>query len=49
MDKIMKNKKCVELVTSLSLSCKICLDKFIYWSDTLNLKGKEKTAKYSTS
>ena len=30
MDKIMKNKKGVELVTSLSLSCKICLDKFIF-------------------
>ena len=43
MDRIMKNKKVVELVTSLSLSCKICLDKFIFWSDPLNLKtGKER-------
>ena len=39
----MKNKKGVELVTSLSLSFKICLDKFIFWSDPLILKaGKER-------
>ena len=38
MDKIMKNKRGVELVTSLSLSCKICLDKFDFWPDPLNLK-----------
>ena len=58
MGKIMKNKKAVELVTSLSLSCKICLGKFIFWSDPLtedgNLKsedwkGKKKPAKYSSS
>ena len=43
-----ENKKGVELVTSLSLSCKTCLDKFIFWSDPLNLKTverKEKTSK----
>ena len=52
MEKIMKYKKGVELVTSLSLSCKICLDKSISWSDPLNLKTvqrKGKPAKYSTS
>ena len=36
-------KKGVELVTNLSLSFKICLDKFIFWCDPLNLKtGKER-------
>ena len=45
--KIMKNKKGVELVTSLSLSCKICLDKFIFWSDPLNLKTVERKGKTS--
>ena len=54
MDKIMKNKKGVEVVTSLSSSCEICLDKFIFGPDPLNLKtverkGKENSAKYSTS
>ena len=33
-----ENKKGVELVTILSMSCKICLDKFIFWSAPLNLK-----------
>ena len=43
MDKLMKNKKGVELVTSLSLSCKTFLEKFFFWSDSLNLKiGKER-------
>ena len=45
MDKIMKNKKGVELITSLSLSCKICSDKFISWSDPLNLKTVERKGK----
>ena len=38
-------KNGAELVTSLSLSCKICLDKFIFWSDPLNLKNVEKERK----
>ena len=44
-------KKGVELVSSLSLSCKICLDKLIFWSGLWSgdCKGKEKAAKYSTS
>ena len=41
----MKNKKGVELVTSLSLSCKTCLDKFIFWSNPLNLKTVEREGK----
>ena len=45
MDKIMKNKKGAELVTSLSLSCKTCLDKFIFGSDPLNLKTVERKGK----
>ena len=52
IDKIMENKKGMELVTSLSLSCKTCLEKFICWSDPLNLqlwKGKETSGKYSIS
>ena len=40
-------KQGVELVTSLSLSCKICLDKFIFWSDPLNLKTVERKGKTS--
>ena len=47
-----EKQKRVELVTSLSLSCKIYFDKFIFWSDPLNLKTVErkgKPAKYSTS
>ena len=32
-----EKQKGVELVTSLSLSCKVCLDKFIFWSNPLNL------------
>ena len=36
-------KKGVKLVARLSLSCKICLDKFIFWFDPLILKtGKER-------
>ena len=49
MDKIMKNKKGVELVTILSMSCKICLDKFIFWSAPLNLKTVAYKVKYLTS
>ena len=45
MDKIMKNKKGVELVTSLPLSCKTCLEKFLFWSDLLNLEIVEKKEK----
>ena len=41
----MKSKKGVELVTSLSWSGKICLDKFISWSDPLNLKTVERKGK----
>ena len=39
-------QKGVELVTCLSLSCKIYLDKFIFWSDPLNLKTVERKGKY---
>ena len=52
MDKIMKNKKDLELVTSLSLNCKTSLEKFLFSSDSLNLEtGKEnnKTTKYLIS
>ena len=41
----MKNKKGVELVTSLSLSCKIFLEKFLFWSDPLNLETVERKGK----
>ena len=44
IDKIMKNKS-VELVISLSLSCKTCLDKFALWSDLLNLETVERNRK----
>ena len=46
-----QTKKGVELVSSLSLSCKICLDKLICWCDVWSedCKGKEKAAKYSAS
>ena len=47
MEKIMKNKKGVELVTSLSLSCRICLDKFNLCSDPLNLKTVERKGRTS--
>ena len=43
----MKNKRGVELVTSLSLSCKICLNKLIFWSDPLILKTVERKVKTS--
>ena len=45
MDKIMKNKKGMERVTSLSLSCKTCLEKFLFWSDPLNLETVERKVK----
>ena len=41
----MKNKKGVELVTSLSLSCKTFLEKFLFWSDPLNLETVERKGK----
>ena len=45
MDKIMKNKKGVELATSLPLSCKTYLEKFLFWSDPLNLETVERKGK----
>ena len=47
----MKNKKAVELVTSLFLGCKTFLENFPFWSDPLNLETVErkKLAKYSIS
>ena len=45
MDKIMKNKKGVELVTSLPLSCKTCLEKFLFCSDPLNLETVQRKGK----
>ena len=45
MDKIMKNKKGLELVTSLSLICKKFLEKFLFWSDHLNLEIVERKGK----
>ena len=45
MGKIMKNKKDMELVTSLSLSCKTCLEKLLFWSDPLNLETLERKGK----
>ena len=45
MDKIMENKKGVELLTSLSLSCKTFLEKFLSWSDPLNLQTVERKGK----
>ena len=45
MDKIMKNKKDLELVNSLSLSCKTFSEKFLFWSDTLNLETVERKGK----
>ena len=45
MGKIMKNKKGVELVTILPLSCKTCLEKFLFWSDPLNLETVERKGK----
>ena len=43
MDKVMKNKK--ELVTSFSFSCKTSLEKFVFWSDPLNLETVEEKGK----
>ena len=45
MGKIMKNVKGMELVTSLPLSCKIYLDKFIFWFDPLSMKTVERNGK----
>ena len=45
MDKIMINKEGVELVTSLSLSCKTFLEKFLFWSDPLRLEIVERKGK----
>ena len=46
MEKTKKNKKCLELVTSLSLSCKTYLEKLLFWSDQLNLENVERKGKY---
>ena len=45
MDKIMKNKKDLELVTGLYLSCRTCLEKFLFWSNSLNLETVERKGK----
>ena len=42
MDKIMKNKKGLELVTNLSFNYKTGLEKLIFWSDALNLEIMER-------
>ena len=42
MNKIMKNKKGLEVDSSLSLSFKTCLEKFLFWSDRLNLETVER-------
>ena len=42
MDKIMKNIKGLEVDTGLSLSFKTYLEKFLFWSDPLNLESVEK-------
>ena len=34
----MRNEKGMGLFTSLSLSYKACLEKFLFWSDPLNLE-----------
>ena len=41
----MKNKKGVELVITLSLSCKIFLEKLLFWSDLLKLETVERKQK----
>ena len=41
----MKNKTGVELVISLSLSCKTFLEKYFFWSDPLNLETVERKGK----
>ena len=41
----MKSKKVLELDTSLSLSCKTCLEKLFFWSDPLNLETVERKGK----
>ena len=40
-----ENKKGVELVTRLFLSCKTCLEKFLFWPDPLNLEIVERKRK----
>ena len=40
MDKIMKNKK-----AGLYLSCRTCLEKFLFWSNSLNLETVERKGK----
>ena len=49
----MNYKKGLEIDTSFSLVCKTCLEKFLFWSDSLNLKAVEKkmkqAQKYSAS
>ena len=42
-----EKQKGAELVISLSLSYKTCLDKFIFWSDPSNLKTVERKGKTS--
>ena len=41
----MKNKKGVKLVTSLPFSRQTCLEKFLFWSDPLNLETVERKGK----
>ena len=41
----MKNRKDLELVTGLSLSCKTSLERFLFWCDVLNLKTVERKGK----
>ena len=45
MGKIMINNEDVELVTSLYLSSKTFLEKFLFWSDPLNLEIVERKGK----
>ena len=45
MDKIMKNKKYLGLVTSLSFICKTCLENLIFWYGSLNLETLEREEK----
>ena len=48
MGKFMKSKKVLELDTCLSLSCKTCLEKLLFWSDPLNLETVERKGKKGT-
>ena len=45
MDKIMKNKKYLGLVTSLSFICKTCLENLIFWYGPLNQETLERKGK----